>query len=57
VTIIDEDEGKVQLTPASTSVFDATKSPYTARWKIVDGSTKISYVPTGHRDIWEIVGA
>lgn len=57
VTIIDEDEGKVQLTPASISVFDSTKSPYTVRWKITDASGKISYVPTGHRDIWEIVGA
>jgi hypothetical protein len=57
VTITDSAEGKVQLAPASTTVFDATKSPYVARWKITDGSGKISYVPTGPRDIWEIVGA
>jgi hypothetical protein len=57
VSITDSDEGRVALTPSSTVVFDATKSPYTARWKITDGSGKISYVPTGHRDIWEIVGA
>lgn len=57
VSITDEAEGKVQLVPASTSVFDATKSPYNARWKIVDAATKVSYVPTGHRDVWEVVGA
>lgn len=57
VTITDSDEGKVELAPTSTSVFVATSSPYTARWKITDASTKISYVPTGPRDIWEIVGA
>lgn len=57
ITVTDEADGKVELTPATTAVFDATKSPYTARWKITDASTKISYVPTGPRDIWEIVGA
>jgi hypothetical protein len=57
VTITDTAEGKVQLAPTNGSVFDATKSPYTARWEITDGSGKKSYVPTGHRDIWEIVGA
>jgi len=57
VTVTDTAEGKVQLTPSNTLVFDSTKSPYTARWKITDGSGKISYVPTGPRDIWEIVGA
>lgn len=57
VTITDVSEGKVQLAPASASVFDSTKSPYTARWQITDGAGKKSYVPTGPRDIWEIVGA
>jgi hypothetical protein len=57
ISIIDADEGKVQLTPTNASVFVAANSPYTARWKIVDAATKVSYVPTGPRDIWEIVGA
>jgi hypothetical protein len=57
VTVTDSDEGKVQLAPTNTSVFVAANSPYTARWKLTDASSKISYVPTGPRDIWEIVGA
>jgi hypothetical protein len=57
VSITDSDEGKVQLAPTDATVFVASRSPYTARWKIVDAGAKISYVPTGHRDIWEIVGA
>lgn len=57
VSITDSDNGKVELVPTDASVFVATNSPYTARWKITDASTKISYVPTGHRDVWEIVGA
>jgi hypothetical protein len=56
VSITDSDEGKVQLAPIDTSVFNATISPYTARWKVTDASGKISYVPTGPRDIWEVVG-
>lgn len=57
ITITDSDLGKVQLAPTSASVFVSANSPYTARWKITDASTKVSYVPTGPRDIWEIVGA
>lgn len=57
VSITDSAEGKVQLSPTNTSVFVSDNGPYTARWKIVDASTKVSYVPTGPRDIWEIVGA
>jgi hypothetical protein len=57
VSITDSDEGKIQLVPTSASVFVSANSPYTARWQIVDAATKISYVPTGPRDIWEIVGA
>lgn len=57
VTVIDEDEGKVQLTPTDASVFVTGSSPYTARWRLTDLSGKISYVPTGPRDVWEIIGA
>ena len=57
VTIVDSATGKVQLAPSGISVFNAANGPYLARWKIVDASTKISYVPTGHRDVWEIIGA
>lgn len=57
VTITDSTNGKVSLTPTDTNVFVSSKSPYTARWKITDAAGKISYVPTGSRDIWEIVAA
>lgn len=57
LSVLDSTAGKVRLDPANTSVFDATKSPYTARWKLTSALSKVSYVPTGHRDIWEIIGA
>lgn len=57
VTIIDEDDGKVQLMPTDANVFVSALSPYTARWKLTDLSNKVSYVPSGSRDVWEIVGA
>lgn len=55
ITIIDSDNGKVQLAPTDATVFNASLSPYTARWEITDATTKKFYVPTGPRDIWEIV--
>lgn len=57
VTVTTASEGKVQLEPASISTFSALLSPYSARWKIVDGTGKIYYVPTGPRDVWEVIGA
>lgn len=57
ITITDSDNGKVELAPTDANVFVSANSPYTARWKITDASTKISYVPTGPRDVWEIIGA
>lgn len=57
VSVIDDFNGKVQLLPASDITFDASKSPYLVRWKIIDSDDLISYVPTGHRDNWNIVGA
>ena len=57
VSVTSATEGKVKLAPTGISVFVATSSPYTVRWKIVDASSKVSYVPTGPRDTWEIIGA
>jgi hypothetical protein len=58
VTIEDATNGEVSLTPTNTAVFDSTLGPYMARWKIVDPSTKVYYVPSSAtRDIWNIVGA
>jgi hypothetical protein len=57
VSITDSANGKIKLAPTDTSVFVSDNGPYTARWKITDASTKVLYVPTGPRDIWEIIGA
>lgn len=57
VTVTDAPNGKVQLAPTDATIFIAANSPYSARWKLVDGSAKISYVPSGPRDVWNIVEA
>jgi hypothetical protein len=57
VSVTDATTGKVQLAPTDANVFVATNGPYTARWKLVDASSKISYVPSGPRDVWEIIEA
>ena len=56
VSVIDEAEGKVQLAPASASVFVAANGPYQARWKLTAASGKISYVPSSNRDVINIPG-
>lgn len=56
VTITDITNGKVQFAPTSTAVFVASNAPYYARWKLVDNSGLISYVPTSNRDVFNIVG-
>jgi hypothetical protein len=57
VSIIEEEEGTVQLLPTDENVFVIGDSPYSARWVITDGAARVSHVPTGPRDIWEITGA
>lgn len=56
VSIVDETTGKVQLAPTDANVFVAANGPYLARWKVVDSGAKIFYVPSGPRDVWNIVG-
>lgn len=56
VTVVDSTSGTVQFVPTDATIFVATASPYYARWKIVDGSGKISFVPTSNKDVWNIVG-
>lgn len=56
VSVQDATLGKVRLVPTDTTVFDGTKGPYSARWKLIDGTGKISFVPTSIRDIWNIIG-
>ena len=57
VTITDAVNGKVQLAPLNTLTFNDELGPYSARWKIVDGSGFVSFCPNGSRDIWNIVAA
>lgn len=57
VSVTDETEGRLQLAPTNAAVFVAANGPYTARWKLTDATGKISYVPTGPRDVWEIIEA
>jgi hypothetical protein len=47
--------GLVDLTPADTSLFVAANGPYYARFKLVDASGDISFVPRGLRERWTIV--
>ena len=56
VSTVTATEGKIQLVPTDETVFVASRGPYHARWKLVDGSSKISYVPSSSRDVWNIVG-
>jgi hypothetical protein len=56
VTIVTAATGKVKLAPTNINVFDATKGPYYARWKLIDSFGKIGYVPSSSRDVWNIIG-
>lgn len=56
VSVTTATEGKVQLAPTDVNVFVAANGPYLARWKVVDAGGKIYYVPSGQRDVWEIIG-
>ena len=56
VSTSDATNGKVTYTPGA-SDLDSTKSPYKARWRLTDGSSAISYVPSGLRDVWTVVEA
>jgi baseplate upper protein BppU len=56
VTIIDGLNGKVQYAP-NPSDLSSLKSPYLARFKIVDVNGNAQYVPSGYRDEWNVVGA
>lgn len=55
-SVVDATTGKVKLAPTDADVFVAANGPYLARWKVVDAGAKIYYVPSGPRDVWEIVG-
>lgn len=54
LSIVNAVSGLVDVYPTTTSTLDASKSPYYARWKLVDSSGGIAYVPDDFRDIWTI---
>lgn len=45
--------GTVRYTPDSTDLA-AAGSPYSARWKVTDGSAKVTYFPSGEPDRWVV---
>lgn len=54
VAVTSATTGTVTFTPVA-ATLDSAKSPYKARWKLVDAGGLISYVPTGYRDTWNVV--
>lgn len=42
-------DGKVYFDPAAGDLL-ASKSPYSVRWKVTDGSGKVAYWPAGQSD-------
>lgn len=53
VTVVDAANGKVRYSPVSNDFFVA-KSPYSVRWKVVDGSNKTVFFPSGKADQWVV---
>jgi len=56
VTILSEPGGTVRYLPDAADL-SAALSPYKARFKLVDGTGAIVYVPSGTRDVWKVVAA
>lgn len=52
VTVVVATTGRVDFTPSSASFFTVANSPYHARFKLVNSSGGISFVPSGLRDRW-----
>jgi hypothetical protein len=50
-SIFDAVTGKVRFSPAAADLV-ASKSPYTARWKVTDGAGKVAFFPSGTDDVW-----
>lgn len=56
VSILTAADGTVRYIPHLATDLVASKSPYKARWKLVDGTGAIVYVPSGAaRDEWKVV--
>jgi hypothetical protein len=54
VTIITATTGRVDFTPSTIAFFTVANSPYHARFKLVNSTGGISFVPNGIRDRWTV---
>ena len=50
---LDAPAGKVRYSPPPT-LFAATRSPYVARWRVVDAAGRISFWPLGDAAEWVV---
>ena len=55
VTVVSATTGQVDFTPATAGLFTVANGPYHARFKLVNSTGGISYVPSGLRDRWTVV--
>ena len=53
ITILDAPAGKVRYSPPP-ALFEATRSPYAARWRIVDSAERVSFWPDRAADPWVV---
>ena len=51
--VSDAANGKVQFSPAAADLKEVN-SPYLVRFKVTDGSSKITYFPSGEAFTWKI---
>jgi hypothetical protein len=55
VTVVSATTGQVDFTPSTVGFFTVANGPYHARFKLVNSTGGVSYVPNGLRDRWTIV--
>jgi BppU N-terminal domain len=55
ITILDAPAGKLRYSPAA-SLFEATLSPYVARWRVIDPVSQVGFWPNREADQW-VVGS
>jgi hypothetical protein len=55
VTVTSAAAGEVDFTPSTTAFFTVANGPYYARFKLVNSTGGVSYVPNGLRERWTIV--
>ena len=53
VTVPDAANGKVGYKP-DTADLTAAKSPYSAKWKVADGTGDVDFHPSGEPDVWVV---